>query len=249
MDTGLVDHPKMADLSSDAARWGWMVSLLKAKRQKTPGSFASPNHYRHVLGKLGRYLQEYVDAGLLDEVDGRLDIHDWPDYQRDRTNAERQQRFREKGVSESLPSRSSNGTNNEPRASAGVVAVAVDVVSTEGVQGEPDAAVAFQQRTGQFPGTTMLRWLNELSGSHGEQRLVDMIGRTPMSGTDVSTYLRSVRDSLRAEDHKAERQEKADEARRIEAKRAPLRALPPADDISEAEAKRLAAEYMAQAKR
>src|ERR1041385_1693949 len=121
VDTGLVDHPKIAALPNDASRWGWMVTLLEAKRQRTPGTFASPKHYRHVVGKLGRYLQDYLDAGLLDDVEGRLDIHDWPEYQRDRTATERQRRHRDVTVTVTDGKRDTT----VPRAGAGVVAVPV----------------------------------------------------------------------------------------------------------------------------
>jgi hypothetical protein len=77
--------------------------------------------------------------------------------------------------------------------------------SEEGVQGEPDAAVAFHQRTGQFPGPRILEWLTELAEAHGETRLASKIGSTAVAGRKIPDYLRAVRDELRAEDYAAEK--------------------------------------------
>lgn len=237
VDVKLPDHAKMAELSSDAARWGWLVTLCKAKEQRKPGSFATERHYRHVLGKYGRYLKEYVKAGLIDREGEVLHVHDW----------RRHQWAAAKGNQEEVSENSGGNQEDASRA----VSVPVSVSSTEeGVQGEePDAAVAFRDRTGQFPGPVFLRWLNELSDAHGETRLVARINATPMTSDNPTTYLRLVRDALRLEDRRAERAERNDEQRRLSEKRTELRALPSANDVSEDEAKRLAAEYMAEARR
>lgn len=124
----------------------------------------------------------------------------------------------------------------------------ISLGSTEGVQGEPDAVVAFHQRTGEVPGPKIRSWLDELAEAHGESRLASMIADTPSNGLNVPDYLRSVRDRLRLQDHAADRAEKHAEQKRVEEKRAPLKALPPAADISEADAKAQAAAYMARAR-
>lgn len=94
--------------------------------------------------------------------------------------------------------------------------------SSEGVQGEPDAAVEFQVRTGEFPGDKFREWLNDLAQTHGEARLVAAIRATPKTQRSGRDYLIAVRDQLRAEDHRAERAEADAERARNAAKRAPL---------------------------
>lgn len=246
VDTDLPDHAKMAALPNDTARWGWLVTLCKAKQQRKPGTFANANHFRHVMGRHARFLEAYKKAQLLDQGEGdTLQVHDWRKHQWAVSKA--QQRETSDGHQEDMDETS--GGHQEDISRAVSVRVPVGVVSsTEGVQGEPDAAVAFQQRTGQFPGSTFLRWLNELSEAHGEGRLSEAIGKTPMTGDNPTIYLRLVRDTLRSEDHAAERAELQAEQLRVASKRAALPAPRRADDISEAEAKRLAAEYMAEAR-
>jgi hypothetical protein len=82
LDCDLFDHPKMVDLPSDSARYGWIVTLSKAKRQRNAGSFASTKHFSHVMGKFGKFADTYVKAGLLEKADdGSLTIHDWRKHQ------------------------------------------------------------------------------------------------------------------------------------------------------------------------
>ena len=82
VDIGLTKHPKMAQLPNDSARYGWLVSLIEAKTQRPPGAFASARHYKEVVGRFGRYLPDYIKAGLMDQnADGTLVIHDWRKHQ------------------------------------------------------------------------------------------------------------------------------------------------------------------------
>jgi hypothetical protein len=240
VDTKLPDHPKMAALPNDTARWGWIVTLLEAKEQRTPGTFASEKHYRHVMPRHGRFLGDYIKAGLIDKGDdGTLHVHDWKRHQWAVSKA--QQRGTPEGQDEDI-----NETfvgQKEDASRAVPVRVPVSVESTEGVQGEPDAAVSLHRRTGEVPGPKIMRWLTELADAHSEARLAAMIEDTPYSG-DLPNYIRSVRDRLRLEDIAADRAEKRDEERRTAEKRRPVVVPPPADDISDDEAKRLAAEYM-----
>jgi hypothetical protein len=97
-----------------------------------------------------------------------------------------------------------------------------DETSTAPANGGDDPAVAFQERTGEFPGGKVLTWIDELGQTHGEVRLTAMIRATPMTGRSVVDYLKAVRDKLRAEDHTAEQAERADEKRRLVEKRKPL---------------------------
>lgn len=246
MDTKLGRHPKMAALPSDAARYGWVLTLLEAKEQRHAGTFASGNHYRHVMGKYGRFLDAYIKAGLLDkDEDGTIHVHDWGRHQWAVAKA------RQRGTSEGQDEDNSETSEGQKEDASRAVPVPVYVgvlESTEGVQGEPDAFEAFYRRTSEVPGPKFRQWLNELGAAHGERRLVDTIAKTPKVGT-VTDYLRSVQDVLRLEDHRATRAEKAQEERRTEAKRAAVKVLPPAEDISAEEARRLAADWAAEVRR
>lgn len=241
VDTKLGNHPKMAALPNDAARYGWILTLLEAKEQAKAGTFATAKHYRLVMGRHGRFLEDYIKARLIDkDEDGSLHVHDWRRHQW--SVAKATQRETSGGHSEDI-SETSEG-QKEDASRAVLVPVYVSSSSTEGVQGEPNAWDAFHRRTGEVPGPKIRSWLDELGDAHGEARLVAMIGETPMAGT-VPEYLKAVRDRLRLEDMDAERIERQDEARRNEAKRAPLKILPSADDITPEEARRQAEEYIA----
>lgn len=89
----------------------------------------------------------------------------------------------------------------------------------------PDAANSLFLRTGQFPSKTVNDWLNDLSEAHTESRLIAAIDSTPLAGRNVKDYLVAIRDQLRAQDHAAEKAERADEIRRNAAKRAPVKSL------------------------
>lgn len=125
IDCGLPDHPKMAALPNDSARYGWIVVLTKAKRQRKPGVFASRTHFVEVLGRHARHLPSYISTRLLEETEaGELAIHDWDKHQWAVKKAG--QRGDKKGTSE--------GQEEDSRARN---AVAVDVSNGEKrVQGE-----------------------------------------------------------------------------------------------------------------
>lgn len=116
-------------------------------------------------------------------------------------------------------------------------------------QTAPDSIDAFHRRTGDVPGPKLMSWINELSDRHGEIRVASMISETPLDGMTPPDYLKAVQNRLRLDDIAAARSERVAEERRVAEKRASLRPLPPAADISEDEAKRIAAEYMAEVKR
>lgn len=65
----LDESDKVAGLPNDAARWGWVRVLLKAKTQRRMGVFGSRQQLKTILGIHGRFVPSYLAAGLL---------HEWP---------------------------------------------------------------------------------------------------------------------------------------------------------------------------
>lgn len=96
----LADHPKLLHLPSDAARWGWMVVLGRAKLRRPAGEFPSRTVLAHDLGRYARFIPDYLTVGLLEDRGGLLVVHDWPKHQGRRseeplTGAERTARWRD----------------------------------------------------------------------------------------------------------------------------------------------------------
>jgi hypothetical protein len=99
-------HPDVAELPSDTARWAWVCTLLEAKQLPEPGSFRSEDHLRRAIGwRLARSLPSLYEAGLLEPDSdgsglGRVEVHNWSRWQTDRrsdaTHADRQKRYRER---------------------------------------------------------------------------------------------------------------------------------------------------------
>jgi hypothetical protein len=166
VDCDLPDHPKMAALPTDAARWGWIVVLARAKRQRQQGTFANAGHFKAVMGKYATYLPAYIEARLMDELpDTTLAVHDWDRHQWKVKKAG--QRGDNEGTFE--------GQEVDPRVGARAVAVSVPVVlsTVEGVvKGDDHLPV--------------LAWLRD----HGVQRIVgkvlnDLIEFTENDGADA----------------------------------------------------------------
>lgn len=85
LSTRAYTHPKVVALPSDAARWAWIASLSVAKVQTPEGTFASEPHATECLGRHARHLAALLAAGLLERhEDGRITVHDWPEWQTDR---------------------------------------------------------------------------------------------------------------------------------------------------------------------
>jgi 5-methylcytosine-specific restriction endonuclease McrA len=63
---GFRRNPKIAGLPDDGARLGWVYAMLEAKVQREMGVFGSEFHFTEVLGRHGRYVKDYLAAGLLE---------------------------------------------------------------------------------------------------------------------------------------------------------------------------------------
>lgn len=139
VDAELPNHAKMALLPNDAARWGWIVTLCEAKVQRKPGTFASERHFCHVLARHGRFLPDYIKAGLIDQGDdGSLAVHDWQKHQW--AAAKAAQRETPAGHSEDI-ARTFDGQKQD--ASRAVSVPVLVGTSTEGGPGGTDEAAVF----------------------------------------------------------------------------------------------------------
>lgn len=77
----IADHEKLIHLPSDAARWGWIVVLGRAKLRRPAGRFPSRSVLAHDLGRYARFVDDYLRVGLLEDRDGCLVVHDWSKHQ------------------------------------------------------------------------------------------------------------------------------------------------------------------------
>ena len=112
VDVDIYKHPKLAGLPSDSARYGWIVTLLEAKAQRHPGTFASDRHYREVVGRFGKFLPDYLAAQLLDlNEDGSLAVHGWTQHE----GRVRQAKHRDKDVTPALPERDKDVTYSKSK--------------------------------------------------------------------------------------------------------------------------------------
>jgi hypothetical protein len=151
----LDDHDKLARLPNDAARFGWVRVLLKAKTQRQMGTFASRRHLADILGRHGRYVDNYVAEGLAHEAPamcrecrkwypnsapGQVVVHDYLREQRDPTHAERQAEY-DGRVSDAKPD-AKPAQNLTPNLTADSRARGMTVTVTETERREAPTAVA-----------------------------------------------------------------------------------------------------------
>ena len=100
LDDRFTSHPKFAGWTP-AEKWAWLEVLEYCARYKTNGLVPDDLALlpRSVTPKL---LQRAENVGFLERNGNGLEVHDWPEYNppKDPTNAERQQRWRDrnKGV-------------------------------------------------------------------------------------------------------------------------------------------------------
>jgi hypothetical protein len=98
MDVGMPRDPKIATLSSDAARWAFVAIVLAAKEQDRPGGFESTEHLAAVVSpSVASHVEALVDKGLLSlDPEGGIHVSKWSRYQIDPTKPERAARYRER---------------------------------------------------------------------------------------------------------------------------------------------------------
>lgn len=80
-----------------------MTIWVMAKRQKPQGGFASVAHLKALIPqRLHRHLKTLISSGLIKEEGGRVVVDNWSKFQVDPTAALRQQRHRDRSVTETV---------------------------------------------------------------------------------------------------------------------------------------------------
>ncbi len=94
VDDKFAEHPKILELGSKASRWTWLELLCYCARQGKGG--VVPRGIRDVLKDVTpTFLSRCREVGLLDEVDGKLFVHNFEKFNsRDVTGALRQAKYR-----------------------------------------------------------------------------------------------------------------------------------------------------------
>lgn len=95
VDVNFWDNPKVIGLTTlERERWLWLLAeqLKAANSKELPG---------HVYGVPRKRIERYLEAGLLEEVEGRLHVHGWDDWNGHKAfkrllTRERVRRFRER---------------------------------------------------------------------------------------------------------------------------------------------------------
>lgn len=99
LDADMPWNDKVIGLPNDTARFAF-VKVLCASKVRGKSKF-SPASLKEVLGSHARAIPSLLAAGLIDEENGQLVVHDFDDYQRKASHAEAQQRYRSKVTGES----------------------------------------------------------------------------------------------------------------------------------------------------
>ena len=95
----ILDDPDLCELSDGAFR-GWTLMLAAAKKHGNGGTLPDEKRLllwlRHPRAAVDRWIEELIEAGLLEKDGESLTIHGWERWQEptDRTNAKRQADYR-----------------------------------------------------------------------------------------------------------------------------------------------------------
>jgi hypothetical protein len=93
----IAEDDKIAMLPNDQARFAWIVALGKGKFTSTPGTWQSEAHFKASMGTRARYLQSFLDAGLMERSSGgSIRVSRWEKWQSDPTVNDRVRAFRQR---------------------------------------------------------------------------------------------------------------------------------------------------------
>lgn len=81
VDALISQSVKHATLSSDAARWGWVLMMGAAKFQQPQGSFKSVSHLQACLGAYSKHADELAAAFCDQNPSGSLRVRHWRSWQ------------------------------------------------------------------------------------------------------------------------------------------------------------------------
>lgn len=112
VDVDVRKDERIADLPSDAARWGYVAGVLAEARLQTQGGvFGSRATLLEAIGRFGRHVPAYLSGGLLEEAPhlcapclrafgplrpGAIVVHNWVRKQNDPGHADRQELYRQR---------------------------------------------------------------------------------------------------------------------------------------------------------
>lgn len=98
--TDFLEDPRIAVLNDSEFRLVMTIWVM-AKRQKPQGGFASVQHLKALIPqRLHRHLKTLFSSGLIREEAGRIVVDNWAKFQIDPTATLRQQRHRERSVTQ-----------------------------------------------------------------------------------------------------------------------------------------------------
>lgn len=180
IDVDIRKDDRVADLPSDAARWGYVAGVLAEARLQNPrGVFGSKATFEEAVGRFARHLEAYIAAGLMERATsmcadcrqdygelkrGALVVHNWIRKQRDPSAASRQARRRHGddeatgSTAETPPVPPRSARNGHPTEAADVTALSRD--------SHADVTGASRAR-GETQTQTLDRYTEESLGSPG----------------------------------------------------------------------------------
>jgi hypothetical protein len=203
LHSGTTDHPKVIGLRDDRVRWAYIVVLCEAKKATPPGGWANERHFRHCVPHHYRYLDDLLDAGLLEMDDERIVVHDWDDYQADPTAADRQRRARarHRNVSRDVTVTSRLETRQDKK----------ETRQDDRLDRDEEYVVAYFNATGRAPSALQRQKLWELYDRHSIAWLVEnLVGDDPLGHAfDADTaWRREQTERVKAEEAEARREKK-----------------------------------------
>lgn len=214
----LLDDPKFETIRADVRHLGtWTLMLLVADMAFPAPAFLPPAPKASV--------QALADAGLVELLSGgRFRLHG--------LQAERSRRsaIASLGAAARWSDRTPNAMQTHSERNANGMPSRDETRRDEDKPRQDETSIApaddpvdaLYVRTGRYPAGKVKEWAVDLGQRHGDAKVAALIRATPMNGPDVRQYLTAITDTLRAEEHAAERAELVAEKQRNEAKRAPL---------------------------
>lgn len=175
VDDSFGDHPKVMALGRDrlAGIGTWVACACYCARHLTDGFV--PSAAADAIGN-PRALRRLVDVGLLDEVPGGYQLHDWLNYNppRDKVLAERKAARERMNNRRGLPEvQPNNGrTDDEPSAKFADPVPVPSRPVPEDVFQYIDPAALYREKTGRRPGKKERDWLEDLHARYSRSELV-----------------------------------------------------------------------------